>query len=258
MNRLAGSRAVITGSGRGIGRAIAEAMAAEGAHVVITDLNAPATDEVAAHIVASGRVAHAIACDVRDDEAVSKLAARATELLGGYVNVLVNNAGVYRPRRFLDYEMADWDWTFQVNVFGVVRVTRAFLPAMLENRQGRIINMASIAGKWGSLWQSAYNASKHAIVGITRCLAVETGSAGVRVNAICPGFVKTDLVSAEELAAAYQMPEEEIWKTIDSRAPIGRTVRPDEIAELAVYLASPLADGMTGQALTLAGGAIFV
>lgn len=258
MNRLAGSRAVITGSGRGIGRAIAEAMAAEGAHVVITDLNAPATDEVAAHIVASGGVAHAIACDVRDDEAVSKLAARATELLGGYVNVLVNNAGVYRPRRFLDYEMADWDWTFQVNVFGVVRVTRAFLPAMLENRQGRIINMASIAGKWGSLWQSAYNASKHAIVGITRCLAVETGSAGVRVNAICPGFVKTDMVSAEELAAAYQMPEEEIWKTIDSRAPIGRTVRPDEIAELAVYLASPLADGMTGQALTLAGGAIFV
>lgn len=258
MNRLAGSRAVITGSGRGIGRAIAEAMAAEGAHVVITDLNAPATDEVAAHIVASGGVAHAIACDVRDDEAVSKLAARAAELLGGYVNVLVNNAGVYRPRRFLDYEMADWDWTFQVNVFGVVRVTRAFLPAMLENRQGRIINMASIAGKWGSLWQSAYNASKHAIVGITRCLAVETGSAGVRVNAICPGFVKTDMVSAEELAAAYQMPEEEIWKTIDSRAPIGRTVRPDEIAELAVYLASPLADGMTGQALTLAGGAIFV
>lgn len=258
MNRLEGSRAVITGSGRGIGRAIAEAMAAEGAHVVISDLNAPATDEVAAHIVASGGVAHAIACDVRDDEAVSKLAARATELLGGYVNVLVNNAGVYRPRRFLDYEMADWDWTFQVNVFGVVRVTRAFLPAMLENRQGRIINMASIAGKWGSLWQSAYNASKHAIVGITRCLAVETGSAGVRVNAICPGFVKTDLVSAEELAAAYQMPEEEIWKTIDSRAPIGRTVRPDEIAELAVYLASPLADGMTGQALTLAGGAIFV
>ncbi len=129
---------------------------------------------------------------------------------------------------------------------------------MIENRQGRIINMASIAGKWGSLWQSAYNASKHAVVGITRCLAAETGSAGVRVNAICPGFVKTDLVSPKELAEVYRIREEDFWDMVNSRAPIGRTVRPDEIAELAVYLASPLADGMTGQALTLAGGAIFV
>ncbi|MCP5116506.1 MAG: SDR family oxidoreductase [bacterium] len=258
MSRLSGSRAVITGSGRGIGRAIAEAMAAEGAHVVISDLNGPASEEVAAHIVAAGGVAHAVACDIRDDKAVSNLAARSAELLGGHVNVLVNNAGVYRPRRFLDYEMADWDWTFQVNVFGVVRVTQAFLPAMLEHEQGRIINMSSIAGKWGSLWQSAYNASKHAVVGITKCLAAETGSSGVRVNAICPGFVNTDLVSAEELAGVYQMPEEEFWTMVETRAPIGRTVRPDEIAELAVYLASPPADGMTGQALTLSGGAIFV
>lgn len=97
---------------------------------------------------------------------------------------------------------------------------------MLENKQGRIINMASIAGKWGSLWQSAYNASKHAVIGIMRCLAAETGSFGVRVNAICPGFVNTDLVSAEELAKVYQIPEEDFWSMVTSRAPIGRTVRP--------------------------------
>lgn len=109
MSRLSGSRAVITGSGRGIGRAIAEAMAAEGAHVAISDLNAESTEEVAAHIRASGGVAHGIPCDIRDDQAVSNLAARGAELLGEYANVLVNNAGVYRPRRFLDYEMADWE-----------------------------------------------------------------------------------------------------------------------------------------------------
>jgi len=258
VSRLAGVRAVVTGSGRGIGRAIALAYAAEGAAVVVSARSEPEIAAVAGAIRAAGGVAHAVPADVCDEAQVARLAEAAPERLGGPVTVLVNNAGTYLAKRFLDYTMAEWQRVLEMNVLAAIRVTRAFLGGMVERRSGRIINIASTAGKYGSYWQSAYNVSKHGLVGLTRCLALETGAHGVRVNAICPGFVNTDLISPAQLAPLYGVPEERIPALLAQRAPIGRTVTPEEVAALAVYLASPAADGMNGQALTLDGGAVLV
>ena len=258
MNRLHGARAVITGSGRGIGRAVALAYAAEGAAVVLSARSGDEITAVARQIRAAGGVAHAVAADICDDAQVAELARAAEERLGGAVAVLVNNAGTYLPKRFMDYTMADWQSLLEVNVLGTIRVTRAFLGGMVHQRYGRIINIASTAGKYGSYWQSAYNVSKHGIVGLTRCLALETAAHGIRVNAICPGFVNTGLISPAQLAPLYGVPEEQVPALLTQRAPIGRMVTTEEVAELAAYLASPAADGMTGQALTLDGGALLV
>ena len=258
MKRLSGARAVITGSGRGIGRAIAIAYAREGAAVVLSARGGHAIAAVATEIIAAGGIAHAVVSDICDDAQVSELARAAQAHLGGPVTVLVNNAGTYLPKRFLDYTMSDWQRVLEVNVLGTVRVTRAFLSSMVQQRHGRIINIASTAGKYGSYWQSAYNVSKHGIVGLTRCLALETGAHGIRVNAICPGFVPTGMISPAQLAPLYGVAEDQVPTLLAQRAPIGRMASTEEIAELAVYLASPAADGMTGQALTLDGGAILV
>lgn len=254
---LAGRRAVVTGSGRGIGRAIAERLAAAGAAVVVTARSQDQIAAVAAAITATGGTAHAIAADITDDASVDALAQRSGELLGGPVDTLVNNAGVYKPRRFADYELADWEWLLGVNVVATVRVTKAFLPAMLELERARVITVASIAGKKGSFGQSAYNASKHAQVGLTRCLALEYGRTGVRCNAICPGFTATDLIDVDELAEVYGKPSDRVWADVEAASTIGRTVTLAEIADLAVYLASPAADGINGQSLVVDGGIAF-
>lgn len=255
--RLAGRRAVITGSGRGIGRAIAEHFAGEGASVIVTARSTDQIGSVVESIRASGGDAHAVGCDITDDAAVAALAAASAELLGGPADVLVNNAGAYKPRRFMDYELGDWSHLLDVNVVATVRVTMAFLPAMLELERGRVVTVASIAGKKGSYGQSAYNASKHAQIGLTRCLALEYGSTPVRVNAICPGFTLTDLIDVDELAEVYGKTSARTWEDIEAASTIGRTVTVDEIAELAVYLASPAADGVNGQSLVVDGGVAF-
>lgn len=254
---LADRRAVVTGSGRGIGRAIALALAGEGAAVVVTARSAAQVDDVVASIRASGGVAHGVVADITLDADVAQLAAKSAELLGGPVDTLVNNAGVYKPRRFEDYALADWEWMLGVNVVATVRVTRAFLPAMVDLVRARVIMLASIAGKKGSIGQSAYNASKHAQIGLTRCLALEYGRTAVRVNAICPGFTATDLIDVDELAAVHAKPREQVWTDVEAASSIGRTVTLDEIAALAVYLASPAADGVNGQSLVIDGGIAF-
>ena len=140
------------------------------------------------------------------------------ERLGGPIDTLVNNAGVYRPRPFLDYTLDDWTWMLDVNVVAIVRVTQAFLPGLLALERSRIINVSSIAGKKGTFGQSAYNASKHAQIGITRCLAMETGTTGLRVNAVCPGFTKTDLIDLDELGRAHGRPGAEVWAGVEQAA----------------------------------------
>jgi NAD(P)-dependent dehydrogenase (short-subunit alcohol dehydrogenase family) len=162
--------------------------------------------------------------------------------------------------RFQDFEITDWQRIVDVNVLGTVRVTRAFLPQMIDEGRGRIINMASTAGKYGSLFQSPYNATKHAVVGITRCLALEAAASGVRVNAICPGFVETEMVdgAVQGFAQVLGIAPEQVVPSVLQRVPIGRLLQPEEIAELAVYLASGPGDAMTGQSLTIAGGLILV
>lgn len=255
---LTGQVAVVTGASRGIGRAIARAFAREGASVVCVARSSHALDVLVDEINAEGGDAVRVSCDVTDRGSVQALGA-AVEEQHGVADIVVNNAGVYRARRFLDYSLQDFREVFEVNVFGVVAVTQALLPLMLERDRGRVINVASTAGKYGSLFQSAYNASKHALVGLTRCLALETASSGVRVNAICPGFVDTDMVDqavAKDLAPILNMTEQDVVAQVLQRVPIRRMIQPSEVAAMAVYLASPGADGITGQAFTISGGLI--
>lgn len=258
--RLDGQVAVVTGASRGIGRAIAEAYAREGAAVVCAARSTDQLEEVVGGIEDHGGRAIAVPCDITDDDQVVDMTQQAADAFGE-VDTLVNNAGVHRPGRFLDYEMEDFRHVMEVNWLGTVRVTRAFLPGMIDRQHGRVINVASTAGKYGSLFQSPYNSSKHAVVGLTRCLALETAKQGVRINAICPGFVDTEMISGNAVqgfARILGIDEDDVVPTVLQRVPIGRLLEPEEVAELAVYLASPPADAMTGQALTVAGGLILV
>ena len=258
--RLHDKRAVVTGAGGGIGRAIAVALAAEGAQVVCAGRRRTPLDETVALITGAGGRAVAVEADVCDDAAVAALKSAAVEHMGA-VDVLVNNAGVYSPGRFVNQSLDDWRGVFEVNVFGLVRTTQAFLPDMLEAGGGRVINIASTAGKYGSLFQSPYNASKHAVVGLTKCLALEAAAGGVTVNAICPGFVGTDMIGGDALeviAKEMGVDTREAESRLLGRVPIGRFISAEEVAELAVYMASDAAAGMTGSAVTLAGGLVLV
>ena len=178
----------------------------------------------------------------------------------GALHVMVNNAGVYRAKPFMAYVPQDFQDMLDVNLFGVLHFTQACLPGMQARQHGRIINMASTAGKWGSRNQSAYNTSKHAVVGLTRCVALEASAHGVTVNAICPGFVQTDMVEElkAQVARSAGMSGEEMVQAALARVPLGRILEPQEIAQLAVYLGSHESRGMTGQSILLDGGMVLV
>ncbi|MDP7066218.1 MAG: SDR family NAD(P)-dependent oxidoreductase [Acidimicrobiales bacterium] len=247
--RLEGKRAVITGGGRGIGKAIALAYALEGAQCVITSRNLDDL-EVTSQEAPTGTV-RPVVCDVSDDTSVSEMAQFVHEQLGG-VDIVVNNAGIHAAGRFLDIDPATYSRLYEVNVVGIVRVSQAFLGGMIERGSGSIVNIASTAGLFESPGQAPYNASKHGAVGLTRCMGLELASSGVTCNAICPGFVDTpmldgfaDLVGAES---------EELRAQLAKRTPMGRILSPDEIAHLAVYLGSDEASGMTGQTMAISNG----
>jgi len=258
--RLEGRTAVVIGSSRGIGRSIAEVYAAEGATVVCVARDVDALGEVVASIEQDGGEAVAQRCDVTSDSDVAALRQFVRDAYGA-ATVLVNSAGMHKAGRFLDYEMDDFRQLMELNFFATVRTIRTFLPDMIEAGYGKIVNVASTAGKYGSLFQSPYNSSKHAVVGLTRCLALETAKQGVTVNAICPGFVETDMMdrASAELQRVFGVDDpEKVREIVLARVPQGRFLHPEEIAHLAVYLGSAESDGMTGQALTISGGLILV
>jgi len=259
MADLAGMSALVTGASRGIGLAIAQAFAKQGAELCLTATNRGRLEAARAAIDAPAAQIEVAEFDVTDRAACFA----AVELLtaqSGRIDVLVNCAGDYSASPFLDYDIGDFDHLMQVNYFGTVHMMQAALPGMRERGFGRIINIASTAGKWGSANQSAYNASKHAVVGLTRSVALEMATTGVTVNAICPGLVDTDL--ADVLVSQYAniggTTEDAIKQAIMARIPIGRLIQPEEIAKLAVYLASRDAGGMTGQSLLYDGGLLMV
>ncbi len=257
--RLQGQVAIITGASRGIGRAIAEAYAAEGASLCLIATRADKLADVAASMKLADDRLMTLAVDVTDRAASFQAVAQVAQHFGR-VDVLVNNAGVYRAKPFLDYTDEDFQDMLDVNLFGVLHFMQAVLPGMQARRHGRIVNIASTAGKWGSRNQSAYNTSKHAVVGLTRCVALEASPHGVTVNAICPGFVQTDMVEAlkAQVAQSSGMSGEEMVKAALARVPLGRILDPDEIAQLAVYLGSHESRGMTGQSILLDGGMVMV
>lgn len=257
--RLKDRVALITGAGRGIGRAIAIKFAQEGADLFLCATRMETLKETQNLASKYGRRIELYTVDVADRQAVETMIQKAIDLFG-QIDILVNNAGVYKPSRFVDYDPEDFDRIMKVNVYGPFHVTQFVLRHMLERQKGKVINIASTAGKWASLNQSAYNTSKHALVGMTRCVALETAQQGINVNAICPGVVETDMVSTfgDEHAKILGLTPEQALGFVKQRIPMDRWMQPEEIAHLAAYLASSESDGMTGQSILLDGGMLFV
>ena len=249
--------ALVTGGGRGIGRAIALAFAREGADVAVTARTGAELDAVAAEIRALGRKALAIPCDVGERAQVDEAARRVVDGLGP-VQILVNNAGIAVSAKLVDTDDELWERHLRVNLTGAFLVTRAVLPGMLAARWGRVINIASIAGRVGYPLIGAYAASKHGLLGLTRALAQEVVGAGVTVNAICPGYVATDMTwaGARNIEKRTGRAYEEAVQALAAFSPQKRLIEPEEVAALAVLLASDDARGVTGQAWNVDGGAV--
>jgi NAD(P)-dependent dehydrogenase (short-subunit alcohol dehydrogenase family) len=257
MSLLVNRVALVTGAGRGIGRAIALAYAKEGARVVLTARTAGELDEVAGQIRKRGGTALALPADL-SDRAVARQIVADVEAAVGSIEILVNNAGIgssSKPLPVVDFDDDFWDKTLAVNLTTPYLLCKAVLPGMLSRRWGRIINVASINGKIGSLHGAAYAATKHGLLGLTRTLAMEVAAQGITVNAICPGPVHTVMNDRriEYDANRQGMAFEELEANL---TPLRRRLEPDEIAPLAVYLASDGAATMVGQAINIDGGVL--
>jgi 3-hydroxybutyrate dehydrogenase len=253
---LVGRGAVVTGGGRGIGAAIAGALAEAGARVVVAARTAGEIEAAAAELGARGLDVQAVACDVSDPTAVDRLAVEAGRRLGR-VDVLINNAGISSSAPVKSQSLEDWRRLFAVNVEGLFLVTRAFLPGMAERGWGRVVNVASIAGRTGAPYIAAYTATKHAVVGFTRSCAAEVAARGVTVNALCPGYVATPMTdrSVERIVARTGRSADEARRLLLETNPQGRLIEPEEVAFLAVALCDERARGVNGQAIGIDGGA---
>ena len=255
--RLDNQVALISGASRGIGLAIASAYAKEGARLCLLATTQQGLDNAINQIDIDSDNVLALPVDVRHADACQDAVNQAVEKWGK-LDILVNNAGIYRAKKFQDYDTSDFQDLLDVNLFGVIHLTQAALPHMQRNRYGRIVNIASTAGKWGSRNQSAYNVSKHAVIGLTRCVALETAADGIAVNAICPGFVQTDMVEAlkSEVAASAGLTADEMMTTALGRVPMGRFMEVDDIVGMALHLGSLESAGMTGQSIAIDGGMV--
>jgi NAD(P)-dependent dehydrogenase (short-subunit alcohol dehydrogenase family) len=249
----AGRHALVTGGGRGIGAAVARALTAAGALVTVTGRDAG----MLAGFVESGGAARHIAGDLTDSDAIPRLVARA-EALGGPVSVLVNNAGAAESAPFARTDRALWDRMIAINLTAVFELTHALLPGMLGRGWGRVVNIASTAGLTGYPYVSAYVAAKHGVVGLTRALALETARSGVTVNAVCPGYTETELLTASmrKVMDKTGKTEAEVRENFTRGNPQGRLVTPEEVATTVLFLCGPGSDAMTGQAISVSGGEV--
>ena len=246
MSQLENQIAVVTGAGRGIGRAIAPKFAGEGADVVCVSRTAENSEKIAGEIRALGRKAWAHAVDVADAAAVE---AAAEKILAecGRVDILVNNAGVTKDGLIMRMSDADWDAVLNTNLRGAFSFTKGFSRAMLKQRSGKIINISSVIGLIGNAGQCNYAASKAGLIGFTKATAREFASRGINVNAIAPGFIETDMTAVLN---------EEMKTNLLKQIPLNCFGRAEDIASAALYLASPAARYVTGQVLTVDGGMV--
>lgn len=250
--RFQGQKAIVTGSGGGIGRAIALKLASEGCDIGIFDLNEAQAKETAELVREKGRSAHVTIGSVAKPDDASRGANDLMSALGG-IDILVNNAGLLRIAEFFETTVDDWRNSFGVNVDGAFWLCRAVLPRMVQQKSGRIVNVSSWCGKKGVANFSAYSASKFALIGLTQSLAAEFGNRGIRVNAVCPGIILDTQMraDAEEYTAARGLPNTE---TRAKAVPLQRGGHPHEVADVVAFLASSDSTYMTGQALNVTGG----
>ena len=262
--RLKNKISVITGGGRGIGRSIAFAFAEEGADLVLVARSRDQLENLAQEIKERGGKALPITCDVSSAREVQNLVKQVQDEFG-QVDILVNNAGISKRSKLLEYNDETWLEVIRVNLFGTYLCIKAFLPMMQQIGQGRIINIASTAGKNPVPFNTAYSTSKHGVLGLTKSVASEvalTGYPRITVNAICPFFVNTEMFSGPQgyvakMAKMIGVSEKEVIDKAMSRNLQHRIIEPEEVAAMAVYLASEEARGITGQALNICGGLIF-
>ncbi|HEY0003965.1 MAG TPA: SDR family NAD(P)-dependent oxidoreductase [Pyrinomonadaceae bacterium] len=257
--KLSDRNALITGGGRGIGRAIAFEFAREGARVAVAARTLDQLEQVAREIKNEFETeVLPVACDVSDQESVARLLAAVAERFGRGPDILVNNAGIAESMPFLKTDDELWHRHLAVNLTGTFYCARAALPYMLTRAWGRIINIASIAGKTGAPYIAAYAASKHGVLGLTRSLALEVATKGITVNAICPGYVETDMTTraVENITAKTGKTTEEVYESLRRMSPQQRLVTSEEVAALALLLASEDGRGINGQAINVDGGSV--
>ncbi len=249
--------ALVTGAGRGIGRAIALAFAHQGARLAITARSQDELNNLAQEVQSMGGETMVIVDDLSEDSAPARIVDQVSKRWGP-VEILVNNAGIgssQNPKPLVDFSDDFWNLTLRVNLTAPYLLTKLVLPAMTAQRWGRILNIASIAGKVGGFHSAAYTASKHALIGLTKSTATEVASEGVTANAICPGVTRSEMnnqrleYDAVRLGVSFEKLEE-------TSTPLGRRLEPEEVATLAVYLAQEDARGVNGQSINVCGGAV--
>ncbi|MCH8618879.1 SDR family oxidoreductase [Undibacterium sp. TS12] len=253
---LQGRHALVTGGAKGIGLAIAKALLAEGASVSITGRNEANLQEAVVSLQALGKVQYLV-MDVSDADSVH-LAFEQSQARDGRIDILINNAGQAGSASFLKTDTRLWDNMLAVNLSGSFHCMQQALPAMLESGWGRIINVVSTAGLKGYAYVSAYCAAKHAVIGLTRSVALEVASKGVTVNAVCPGYTETDIVkeAVANIVARTGRTEEQARVELAAGNPQKRLVQPQEVADAVLWLCMDGASAMNGQSIAVAGGEV--
>jgi 3-hydroxybutyrate dehydrogenase len=251
--------ALITGGGRGIGRAIAMAFASEGAQVTVAARSFEQVEQVAREIADKfSTKALPVVCDVSDAASVERLFEAVNESFGRGPDILVNNAGIAESAPLTKTGDELWQQHLAINLSGSFYCMRAALPQMIERGWGRIVNIASIAGKTGAPYIAAYSASKHGVLGLTRSAALEVASKGITVNAICPGYVDTEMTTRgiENITKKTGLSADQAMESIRKMSPQNRIIEPEEVAALALLLASEEGRGINGQAINVDGGTV--
>jgi len=249
--------AIVTGAGRGIGRAIAFELARMGADIVIAELDRAGAERTASDVRGLNRRATVVPTDVTSQKDLQAMAEQ-TRAEFGRIDILVNNAGIYRAAASVDVTEEHWDAIMNINAKAVFFASQAVLPTMIRQKRGVIVSLASMAGKIGSRTNLPYNASKAAVISITKSLALAHAADGIRVNCVCPGFVETDMwaaVAREQGALLGQSPEEFTRQRV-RQVPLGRMERPEDVANVIGFLVSKRAEYITGQALSVDGGLV--
>jgi NAD(P)-dependent dehydrogenase (short-subunit alcohol dehydrogenase family) len=254
---LHGQIAIVTGAGRGIGRATALELARLGADIVIAELDQTGAKRTSEEVGALGRRAVVAQTDVTSRADLRAMVDRAKADFGR-IDILVNNAGIYRAAATLDVTEEHWDAIMTINAKAVFFATQAVLPVMLAQKRGSIVSLASMAGKIGSKTNLPYNASKAAVISMTKSLALAHAADGIRVNCVCPGFVETDMWTAvaRDQGKLLGMTAEEFTRQRASQVPLGRMEKPEDVAHVIAFLAGPRSGYMTGQALSVDGGLV--